>query len=142
MHRWSCLLVLLLVMPGSIHAATLHVPSEYPTIQEAIDAAVYGDTVEVACGYYCESHINIQSGVCLRSETGDPECVTIDGIGVPILRCIDVDEQTLVEGIALTAGYPAVTCENASPPSGGATSSRITPYIVRRRFSAKTQHPG
>jgi len=37
---------------GPVSAAVLNVPQEYPTIQAAIDAAVNGDTVQIAPGHY------------------------------------------------------------------------------------------
>lgn len=45
-----CLLAVILA--GVIHARVLHVPSVYPTIQQAIEASVPGDTVLVAEGLY------------------------------------------------------------------------------------------
>ena len=59
-------------------ATTIHVPDDQTTIQAVIDAASMGDTVLVACGRYYEHDIEIPSGVCLVSETGQPDCVTID----------------------------------------------------------------
>lgn len=109
MYRWSYLLGLLLAMPGTIHAATLHVPSEYPTIQEAIDAAAYGDTVEVACGTYYES-AEMRSGICLRSATGDPDCVAL----WRSIHCTDVDDAARIEGFWFHA-EDAITCDNSSP---------------------------
>ncbi len=39
---------------GVAAAAVLKVPADYPTIQQAVDASVNGDTVEVAAGLYIE----------------------------------------------------------------------------------------
>lgn len=42
----------------------LHVPEQYPTIQNAINAAVSGDTVKIAPGWY-EGPITLKSGVTI-----------------------------------------------------------------------------
>ena len=46
------LVALLTFCAFAAHAATLRVPSQYPTIQGAIDASHSGDTVLVAPGIY------------------------------------------------------------------------------------------
>jgi hypothetical protein len=55
-----------------------HVPSACPTIQDGIDSAVVGGVVEVSCGTYYELGIVMKSGITLRSETHNDDCVTID----------------------------------------------------------------
>ncbi|MCD4652592.1 hypothetical protein K8T06_01500 [bacterium] len=58
-------------------AATVHVPGDYPTIQEAHDNAIDGDTILVAPGTY-EEHLTIGNRVTLLSEEG-PENTLIHG---------------------------------------------------------------
>jgi hypothetical protein len=63
-------------------------PGDAPTIQTGIDSLSVGDTVLVASeGYSDFTHtdpygerawIIMLEGVCLRSESGDPSCVTIE----------------------------------------------------------------
>ncbi len=87
-NRWGCLvrtfhcatliLVLSVVVTFPAIAATIHVPDEEPTIQASIDAASASDTILVTCGTYYEHDIAMKSGVCLTSETGLADCVTID----------------------------------------------------------------
>ncbi len=62
-----------------IHAATLYVPSQYPTIQSAIDASQAGDTVMIADGVYTgfgNKNIDFQDrAITVRSENGPESCV-------------------------------------------------------------------
>ena len=50
-----------------------------PTIAAAIDSSVAGDVIELGCGTYIEWGLLVKSGITIRSETGQPDCVTIDG---------------------------------------------------------------
>jgi hypothetical protein len=88
-------------------AATIHVPTNQPTIQEGIDAAGNGDTVIVACDVYNEYEISIYDivGLVLMSETGEPDCVTIDAQQLgQVLFCHTVDSTTEIVGFTLTGG--------------------------------------
>ncbi|TET81976.1 hypothetical protein E3J38_02975, partial [candidate division TA06 bacterium] len=61
------LLVAFVILLLGIEAAAsvLNVPSDYPTIQEAIDAASRGDTVKVGPGIYYEN-VRISKRLVLR----------------------------------------------------------------------------
>ncbi|MCK4916311.1 MAG: right-handed parallel beta-helix repeat-containing protein [Candidatus Eisenbacteria sp.] len=86
---------------------------DYLTIQEGIDAASYGDTVLVMCGTYYEHDIVMKSGIYLTSETGQPECVTVDAGSLGrALYCSGADSTTIMEGLTIANGF--------SPVDGGA----------------------
>ena len=105
MLRTLAALLLALVASITCSAATTHVPSDFPTIQEAVNVSADGDTVLVACGTSYEYDINMKSGVYLRSETGDADCVTIDADSQgTVLRCGIVNNLTTVEGFTITGG--------------------------------------
>jgi len=53
----------------AVHAADLHVPADFPTIQAAIDAALPGDTVVIAAGTYFERP-RLAKAVSLRGAPG------------------------------------------------------------------------
>ena len=55
------LLLLLIAQPPAANATTRHVPSEYPTIAAAMQAATSGDTVEVACQLIGRATTNLAS---------------------------------------------------------------------------------
>ena len=115
--RFTLLAISALVAVGlPAAAATIHVPDDQPTIQAGIDAASYGDTVLVACGTYYEHSVSMKSGVCLTSETGLADCVTIDAQG---LGCVmfgyEVDTTSAVEGFTLTQGLGGMSLAFSSP---------------------------
>ena len=99
-------------------AVTYHIPDQYPTIQLGIYAASSGDTVLVACGTYYEHDIVMKSRVCLRSEAGDPTCVTVDALhqGVGIY-CSDVNPATTIEGLTITRSVGAGMYMNWGSPT-------------------------
>ncbi len=59
----ACFFVILLVIP--VHAATLRVPGDHPTVQQAIQAAQEGDRVLVAPGEY-DGVVTMRSGITLQ----------------------------------------------------------------------------
>lgn len=73
-------LVLLPQATVKAQATTIVVPSQYPTIQEAIDNAVNGDTILVENGTYQENPINTTKSISL---IGDGSQTTIINITCP-----------------------------------------------------------
>jgi len=105
----------LLLLVASLASATVrHVPGDFPTIQQAIDASTSGDEVLVAPGTYGEQIQLIgpaADGIRLASTDG-AEVTTIRPVRDPfdplgILRpvtCIDVGPSTIIEGFTITGG--------------------------------------
>lgn len=76
-----------------------------PTIKGGIDSAVAGDTVLVGSGTYLEAGIYMKSGVVLVSETGMPDCVTIDAESKNrVFVCDQCNEMTVIKGFTIANG--------------------------------------
>jgi hypothetical protein len=118
---------LIFVVVPTCRAATIRVPDDQPSIQAGIDAASPGDTVLVACGTYFEHDIMMKSGVCLRSETGQADCATIDAEALGrVMYCNSLDETTTIEGFLLSNGFivgagAGVHCSSGSPAFSNCT---------------------
>lgn len=91
----------------SAAAATINVPTDYATIQGAIDAASNGDTVLVAPGTYSEN-INFRGKAIVLASTAGPGATTIDGRLAPrpvVTFASGEDSRSVVTGFTLKNGY-------------------------------------
>ena len=139
----ACLILPLLLLASPVAADTILVDhggsGDYLTIEEGLSAAVYGDTVVVACGTYHEHDLVMMSGVCLRSETGEPECVTVDADSLGrAFYCSGADSTTVVEGLTITRGLR----ESVVAPydGGGMYWADSSPKILSCTFTDNQAH--
>jgi len=97
--------LLALVTPPIANAATIHVPTDQPTIQAAINAASNGDTVQVALGTYMEN-INFNGKAITVTSTGGPQVTTINGGGNGPVATFSTSEglTSVLNGFTLTNG--------------------------------------
>ena len=116
---------------GAIAQSTvLEVPSVYPTIQSAINAASTGDSVLVAPGSYNEA-INFLGKEIIVESSGGSENTTIDGDGltVSIVTCTSGETAaSVLRGFTLLRGSSGT--EVGSPPAfagGGAYVESASP---------------
>jgi Big-like domain-containing protein len=119
-------------------ASLIRVPSDRPTIQAAIDAAIDGDTVQVAPGTYTE---NINFGgkaITVTSENG-PEVTIIDGGAADPVVIFNSGEgrDSTLNGFTLQNGRAA---NNQGFGRGGGvriegSSPRITNNVITNNFA-------
>ena len=110
-----------------IGGATLNVPSQYTTIQAAIDAAFPGDEIIVADGTYTGSGnknlVFYGKAITMRSASGDPALCTIDcqGNGRGLVFNRGEGPTSLVHGLTIAnanSGWGAgIICQNNSSPT-------------------------
>ena len=84
-----------------VSAEIIHVPGQYSTIQEGINASTWGDTVLVANGHYYERINFIDRNIVLTSE------YMVDGDTLHIYDTI-IDADTLVLGVADTGSVVTI----------------------------------
>ncbi len=111
----------------TITPTTLLVPDDYPTIQQAIDAAYDGDTVIVADGTYTgEGNRDIDflgKAITVRSESGPNNCVidcnsTEGKSHKGFYFHTAEDTNSVLEGFTITNGFGpggGILCLNSSP---------------------------
>jgi parallel beta-helix repeat protein len=127
----TALLTLCLVF-CSVEADIIHVPGQYPTIQQGIDAARAGDIVLVAPGRYPEE-ILLKAGVVVRG-AGEGRSV-IDGQNDPgdVVRAIGnaIGPDTKLEGFTITGAR-----NSGGMPGGGGVfcNSGARPEVANCRI--------
>ncbi|MFH2000706.1 MAG: right-handed parallel beta-helix repeat-containing protein [Planctomycetota bacterium] len=100
-------------------ADTFHVPSEYGSIQEAIDVTHDGDLVLVAPGTYMESISFLNKIITVASEQG-PAVTLIDGGQVSTVAYLGGNKKDKVlDGFTLTNGIGYKSTGSAYPEGGG-----------------------
>lgn len=109
--RKTLVLLALLFIPAVAFSATIKVPADYPTIQQAIDAAAIGDTVLVSPGTYIENIDFTGKDITVTSSDG-PAVTVIDGSQPSnydyacVVRMISGEgPNAVLSGFTLTKGF-------------------------------------
>jgi hypothetical protein len=91
----------------------LRVPGDYPTIQQAIDAAAPGDIVRVSDGTYTES-VRLRPGVCLLGSGAQSTILDAEGEARTL---VDLTEApgSVVAGFTMRGVEPAEGCASLDP---------------------------
>ncbi|MHC4942115.1 MAG: right-handed parallel beta-helix repeat-containing protein [Planctomycetota bacterium] len=129
--KTAIFLVAVMSIPVLAFSATIIVPDDYPTIQEAIDAAANKDRVIVKPGTYVENIDFLGKAITVESEQG-PEFTVIDGneIGSCVKFTHGEGRDSILQGFKITNGWgtlhewfpglweecgAGIYCNNASP---------------------------
>ncbi|MHB8994737.1 MAG: Ig-like domain-containing protein [Armatimonadota bacterium] len=141
---------------AAVWGATINVPANYTSIQNAINAATDGDEVVIAPGRYVE-RINFNGkAITVRScDPNDPTCVQstiivgyepngneFNGFVVPVVRFVTGEDQdSRLLGLTITGGMDeigaGIRCDGASPTiqNNIITNNGLAYYVVE--LSAK-----
>jgi YD repeat-containing protein len=122
-------------MSATAAPITIHVPADQPTIQQAINVAVNGDTVLVSPGTYKENIDFHGKAIVVISQNG-PATTTIDGGNLNTVVTFDSSE-------GLTSQLRGFTIRNGSASFGaGITMLGASPTIIANYFVSNTEGGG
>ena len=132
----STVLVLLLVMTGITHGATLSVPGQYPTIQACANAANPGDICRINAGVYNEAVTVRRDG-----QKGNPITFIADG-NVVITRTLTLEFADYIRIVGFTfdgnysVGQPVLLHGTVGVELWGNTFREFTDTAVASYWSA------
>jgi len=96
----------ILITTTALIAETLHVPSQYPTIQAGIEASQDGDTVLVAAGTYNEQIFYLGKEIVVKSESGPtPTIIDPNMEGCTVNFMDNEGPGAVIEGFTISNSY-------------------------------------
>jgi serine protease len=134
---WQRILIGALVCTslGAAGAAVVDVPTDQPTIQQAIDTAVDGDVVLVSPGTYFENLNYHGKAITIRSAAGAAQTILDGSNGGPVVAFeTNEDARSVLSGFTIQHGNAAC--------GGGVNLLGSSPTITRNVFRENTQGIG
>ena len=127
------LLISNLILISIATANTLKVPSQYSSIQAAIDASTDGDTVSVAAGTYVENISYSGKSISIIGEDRETTIIDGDSSGIVVSFISGEDSSAVLRGFTITNGFNSVGAgiyvESSSPT--------LTDLIISRNTTGK-----
>lgn len=152
--RITPILIAILALPAIAQAGIIHVPGDYPNIQDAIAAAVDGDTVLVAPGTYVENLDFLGRAITVRSDAdGDPathdpvpDTTIVDGnqAGSVVMFQNGEGLDSVLEGFTITNGSGTLYDVSGitSLTGGGVYCNGASPTILGNKITANGANYG
>ncbi|MHC4944912.1 MAG: NosD domain-containing protein [Planctomycetota bacterium] len=146
--RVSIIIIIILSVPAMCLSSTLHVPGDYSTIQEAIDAANPGDIVLVDPGTYIENINFLGKAITVRSDQGS-EVTVIDGgnpidpdFGSVVLFEMNEGSDSVLEGFTLRNGTGTYESAHEYYYGGGIYCRSSSPTLTGNIITANSADIG
>lgn len=128
----TCLVGMLHLVEADV-SAIIHVPGDYPTIQEAVDAAVDGDEIQVASGTYVETVIISGKEIAINGAGSEDTVVDADFDGVGFH--VNNDADVVISGMSMINGYDEILL-------GGGVHVNMSAVILSECVIYDSQLPG
>lgn len=101
-------LLLVVALSDSVNADLIHVPGDYPTIQQAVDNSSPGDEIVIDAGTYAENVVAYGlSNLRLRSSSGAASTIVDGGFSNAVFRLTNCQDITL-EALTIRHGDTGV----------------------------------